>query len=223
MDLEFLDILSTNADNCRLSTLSDDGNSLPLGILFWERSQSLGDLLDISRSQTMAFSISQSLGLVTDNVIPVWSRSIKRIFEELRDERSGEREDKDLVVGRSLFSKSHDRRGADSQMITSNKVVSSTLDQLPDLRTLQVIQIIVVCGTEISTQRAVVIRDYDTTSASWLLLVYSVLDTEASLLDGIVKNSSIFIIANTTKKDDGVGWKEVLGTSGGVLSPTSGD
>lgn len=62
------------------------------------------------------------------------------------------------------------------------------LDKLPDLGLLQVVDIVVVGSTEIGAETSVVASDDNTTSSGLLLGVDSVLDTEASSLDGIVKN-----------------------------------
>lgn len=97
------------------------------------------------------------------------------------------------------------------------------LDELPDLGLLQVIDIVVVGSTEVGAETSVVASDDNTTSSGLLLGVDSVLDTEASSLDGIVKNGGVLVVTGTTEVDDAVGREDVLSTSGGVLSSTTSD
>lgn len=65
--------------------------------------------------------------------------------------------------------------------------------------------------------------DNDSAASCRLLGINTVLDTETSLLDCIVENGSIFVVANTAKEDNAVGWEKVLSTTGGVLRSTSCD
>lgn len=135
VDGELLDLASAS-NNRRQSTLSDDSNTLALGVRFGESGEGEGNLLDISRSQTVALSIRQRFSLVTNNVIPVRRSSIQRVLEELRDEWCGQREDEGLVLGRSLLGQHLDRRRAHGQMVPTNEVELRALDQLPHLRAL---------------------------------------------------------------------------------------
>lgn len=106
-------------------------------------------------------------------------------------------------------------------MVTSNVVDLGVLNEAPDLGLLQVVKVVVVSGTEVSAETAVVAGDDNTTAAGGLLLVDTVLDTETSGLDGIVQDSSVLVITDTTEVDDAVVRQDVLGTTGGVLSGTT--
>lgn len=67
------------------------------------------------------------------------------------------------------------------------------------------------------------IGDYNTTSSGGLFLVNTVFDAETSGLDGIVQDSSVFVIADSSKEYDAVGWEDVLGSTSGVLGAASGN
>jgi hypothetical protein len=108
-------------------------------------------------------------------------------------------------------------------MVTTNKVVRSTLDKLPDLRALQMVDIIVVRSAQISAHGAVVPSNNDTTAAGLLLLVHAVFDPQTSLLDCIVEDSGVLVITNATKEDSGVGRKHILSATSGVLCSSAGD
>jgi hypothetical protein len=112
-------------DNCRISALRDDGNSLSLGVLLWNRGQSLCDFGDGLGLQTLCLCPGSSLGLVSNHIIPVWRCCCKLVLEELANEWSRQRQNEDLelseaairmmymvpnlVFGCSLFCQSLDR------------------------------------------------------------------------------------------------------------------
>ena len=78
-----------------------------------------------------------------------------------------------------------------------------------------------VGGTQVGAQAAVVASDDNTATAGLLLGVDTVLDTQTSLLDGIVENGRVLVITSTTEVDDGVGGQDVLGTTSSVLGSTT--
>jgi hypothetical protein len=104
---------------------------------------------------------------------------------------------------------------------TTNVVDLGVLNELPDLRLLQVVKVVVVGSTEISAQASVVTSDDGTAAASLLLRVDSVLNTETSSLDSIVEDGRVLVVAGTTNIDNTVGREDVLGTSGAVLGSTA--
>lgn len=55
--------------------------------------------------------------------------------------------------------------------------------------------------------------DHHTASASRLLLIVAVLDTQTCLLVGLLQDVGVFVLAYTADKDDRIGWEEVLATS----------
>lgn len=72
---------------------------------------------------------------------------------------------------------------------TTNVVDLGILNKAPDLGLLQMINRVVVGGTEISAQAAVVAGDDNTATASLLLRVDAVLDTQTGGLDGVMQDS----------------------------------
>lgn len=106
-------------------------------------------------------------------------------------------------------------------MVASNVVNLSVLNEAPDLGLLQVVEVVVVSGTEISAETAVVAGDDNTTATGGLLLVDTVLDTETGGLDGIMQDSGVLVITDTAEVNDAVVRQDVLGTTGGVLSGTT--
>lgn len=114
VDRELLDlILALNGDQGGVSALSDNSDTLSLAVLLGKVGEVLGDILGLLGRQVVGLSVSSSLGLVANDVVPVRSASINDVLEELGNERSGERQNKRLVVLGSLLSKLHDGRGAD--------------------------------------------------------------------------------------------------------------
>lgn len=108
-----------------------------------------------------------------------------------------------------------------SEVETSNVVDLGILDQAPDLGLLQVIQVIVVGGTQVGAQTAVVASDDGAAATSLLLGVNAVLDTQASGLDGLVQDGRVLVVTGTAEVDDAVRGQDVLGTTGGVLGSTA--
>jgi hypothetical protein len=109
------------------------------------------------------------------------------------------------------------------KVVSTDVVELSRLDQLPDVITLQVLEIVVVRSTEIGAQTAVVASNDDTTLAGGNLGVDTVLDAEADLLDGVLQDGGVLVITDTAQVDDGVGGQDVLGAAGRVLGGTTGD
>lgn len=224
VDGELLDlILALDGNDGRLGALRDDGNALALGVLLGEVGKSLGDLLDIGDTETVGLGVGGGLTLVADHVIPVGSRGVKGLLEELADEGGGEGEDEGLVAAGSLLGELHDGRRADGEVVTTDVVDLSVLDEGPDLGLLQVLKVVVVGGAKLSAHGAVVASDDNTATAGVDLGVDTVLDAETGLLDSIVEDGGVLVVTNTTEVDDAVGGKEVLSTAGGVLGSTTGD
>ena len=108
-------------------------------------------------------------------------------------------------------------------METANIVVLGVLDKAPDLGLLKVVKVVVVSGTEVSAETAVVASDDNSATTGRLAGVDAVLNAEAGLLDGIVEGGGVLVVAGTTQVDDAVGGQDVLGTTSGVLGGTAGD
>lgn len=114
MDRELLDLIfALDSDQGRLGSLGHDGNTLSLGVLLGQVGEGLGDFLQVLGLEAVRLGVGSSLGLVSDDIVPVGGAGVERVLEELRDERGGKRQDESLVLGSSLLGKLLDRRGAD--------------------------------------------------------------------------------------------------------------
>lgn len=220
---DLLDLLAVDSHDGGVSSLGDDSNTLSLLVLLWQSSEVLGNLLDVLGLQTVALSVRERLRLVTNHVIPVRCDGIKGILEELRDEWGREGEDEGLVVLSGLLGQLLDGRWAHGQVVATDKVVGGSLDELPDLGRLQVLEIVVVGGAQVGDHGAVVVGDDNSTAAGGLLGVDAVLNSETGLLDCIVQDCGILVVTDTAEEDSAVGWKQVLGSSSSVLGTTSGN
>lgn len=109
------------------------------------------------------------------------------------------------------------------EVVTADIVDLSALNEAPDLGLLQVVQVVVVGGTQVGAETPVVAGDDDTTTAGGLGRLDAVLDAEAGLLDGILEDGGVLIVANAAQVDDAVFGQDVLGATGGVLGGTAGD
>lgn len=107
-------------------------------------------------------------------------------------------------------------------MISTNVVSLGILNQLPNLGLLQMVEVVVVGGSQIRAHAAVMARDDHTATAGGVLRVDAVLDTQTGLLDGIMKDSGVLVVAHTTDVDHAVGRQDILCTTGGVLRGTAG-
>lgn len=103
-------------------------------------------------------------------------------------------------------------------MVAANVVHLSILDQAPDLRLLQVIKAVVVGSTQIRAHAPVVARNHHTAPARRLRRLDTVFDTKASLLDGILEDRGVLVVADTAEVYDAVVGQQVLRATGGVLS-----
>lgn len=108
-------------------------------------------------------------------------------------------------------------------MEATDVVDLGVLNQAPDLGLLQVVEVVVVGGTQVGAKGSVVAGDDGAAAASLLLGVDAILDSQASGLDGIVEDGGILVVTGTADVDDTVGGEDVLGTSGAVLGSTAGD
>lgn len=103
------------------------------------------------------------------------------------------------------------------EVVATNVVHLSILDQAPDLGLLQVIKPIVVGSTQIRAHAPVVARNHHTTPTGGLRRLDAVLDAKTGLLDGILEDGGVLVVADTAEVYDAVVGQEVLGATGGVL------
>lgn len=97
------------------------------------------------------------------------------------------------------------------------------LGQSPNLGLLQVLDVVVVGGTEVGAQGAVVAGDDGAAATGGLLGVDAVLDAEAGGLDGVVQGGGVLVVADAAEVDDAVGGQDVLCAAGAVLRGTAGN
>lgn len=220
MDGEGLDVvLALDGNDGGLSALGDDDGTLALGVLLGQVGHVLGDGRDVFGVEVVRSSEGASLGLVANNVVPVGRSLVELVLEELGNERSGQREHENLVLGSGLLSESHDGGDRDGQVVATNEVDLGLLDKVPVL--LQVLDLVAVGGGKVGAHATVVASDDDTTATGGLLLVVAVDGAETDLLVSLDQLLSVLVLANASNKDDRVGGEDVLGTSGGVLGGTT--
>lgn len=245
--------LTLDGDDGGEGALGDDGDALALRVLLGQVGDGLGDGADVILlvSHVVRLGKGGGLGLVADDIVTIGQSGVQGVLEELRDEGGRQGQDEGLVVGGGLLGQLHDGRRADfhdkgleqarlrdgntsfpslngerihtGEVITTNVVHLSTLDQLPDLGLLQELDLVVVSGTQLGAHGAVVAGDDDGAAAGGLLRVDAVLDPKADLLDGIAQDGGVLVITDTTRVDDAVGWQHVLGATGRVLGGAAGD
>lgn len=98
MDGEGLDVVLTlDGNDGGLGALSDDGDTLALGVLLGKVGQVLGDGGDVGGLEVVRLGVGSGLGLVADNVVPVRGGLVELLLEELGNERSVEGESEGLL------------------------------------------------------------------------------------------------------------------------------
>lgn len=115
-----------------------------------------------------------------------------------------------LVLLSRLLGQSQDSRDADSQVVATDVVDLGVLHELPDLGLLQVIKLVGVGSGKVGAHAAVVAGDDDTATARGLLLIVAVLDAEANLLDGLLQDIGVLVLADAANVDGRVGREDVL-------------
>lgn len=115
-----------------------------------------------------------------------------------------------LVLSSSLLSKSQDSRNGDSQVVSTNVVDLSLLNQRPDLRLLQVLGLVFVSGSKVSAHAAVVAGDDDTALAGGLDVVDTVFGVDTSLGASVLEEIGVFVLSNAANVDDRVVGENVL-------------
>lgn len=109
------------------------------------------------------------------------------------------------------------------EVVATDVVDLGVLNEAPDLRLLQVVDIVVVGSAEVRAERAVVASDDDTTATSLVLSADAVLDPQARGLDGIVENGRVLVVAGTPEVHDAVRGEHVLRSASRVLGGAAGD
>jgi len=115
-----------------------------------------------------------------------------------------------LVLSSSLLGKSQDSRNGDGQVVSTNVVDLSLLDQIPDLRLLQVLGLVLISGSKVGAHAAVMASDDDTALAGGLNIVDTVFSVDTSLGASVLQEIGVFILANAANVDDRVVGEDVL-------------
>jgi hypothetical protein len=108
-------------------------------------------------------------------------------------------------------------------VVPADIVGLGVLDEGPDVGALQVLQVVVVGGAQLSAHAAVVTGDDNAAAAGGDLGVDTVLDAQTGLLAGIAEDGGILVVADTAEVDDAVLGQDVLGTTGRVLGGAAGN
>lgn len=87
-------------------------------------------------------------------------------------------------------------------MVTADVDGLGVLNQAPDLRSLQVLNLVLVGSGEVGAHAAVVAGDDDTATSSWVVSIDAVLDTETGLLVGLLQSSGVLVVTDTANVDD---------------------
>lgn len=105
-------------------------------------------------------------------------------------------------------------------MVATDVVDLCVLDETPDLRLLQVLDLVVVGSGQVGAHAAVVAGNDNTATASGVLLIVAVLNAKADLLDRLLQNLGVLVLADAADEDGGVGREDVLRKSKKCQSKT---
>lgn len=217
-------VLGTFCDNGGLGSLGDNDVTGPGGVDLGKIGKLLCNLGNICDAPVVGLRVCESLGLVTDEVVKVWDNLIHGILEELAKERSGEIHGKDLVCGSSMLSKSQDGRNTNSQAVSFNVENICVLNESPDLLGLEMLKLVVVCGTKVSDHGSIVTGNDDSTFSGGDGLLDAVLGTDTALnATGLDELVGVGVLANTADVDGRFWWENILSSTASVLSSTSGN
>jgi hypothetical protein len=117
-----------------------------------------------------------------------------------------------LVLSSGLLTKSDDGGHTDSQMVATDIVELCLLNQRPDLRLLQVLDLVLVGSSEVGAHAAVVASDDNTALSGGLSLIDTVLSVDTSLLTGLLEDVTELVLADAADVDNGLLREHVLGT-----------
>lgn len=110
-----------------------------------------------------------------------------------------------------MLTKGQDGRDANSEMVTSDVVNLGILDELPDLRGLEVLKLVVVGGSKLGDHRAVMASDNNGAAASRVVRLNTIFSANTALgLASVTELVRGSILPNATDVDGGLGRKDVL-------------
>lgn len=203
-------ILALDRHNGRIRALRNHHGPLPLVILLGQIGNVSGNLADVLRAQRMGVGVRSGLGFVADQVVPVRGRLVERVLEELRDEWGAEAQGEHLVVGGGFFGQRQDGRHAHGQMVTADEVERGLLNERPDAGRLEMIDFVLVGGSQVRAHATVVTGDDDATAAGGDLGVHTIFHAEAGFVAGGAEDIGIFVGTDTADVEDALGWEDVL-------------
>lgn len=115
-----------------------------------------------------------------------------------------------LVLCSGFLSQREHGRDADCQVEATEVKDLCLLGQSPDMGLLQVVELVFIGSCEMGNQTSVVTGNDDTTAASWLSFIHTVLSAHTGFLASFLENCAIFVFANASNVHDGVVREEVL-------------
>ena len=95
-------------------------------------------------------------------------------------------------------------------METTNVVELGLLNERPDVRLLQVVDLVLVSRSKVGTHAAVVASDDDTALASGLGIIDAVFGVDAGLSAGLLQDFSFLVTADAADVEDRVVGEDVL-------------
>lgn len=88
-------------------------------------------------------------------------------------------------------------------MVAADKIDRGLFDQRPNLGGLQVLDFILVGGSQMCAHGAIMVCENDAATAGWNRWVEEVFDADTGFDAGFAKNVGVFVRANATDEEDG--------------------
>jgi hypothetical protein len=204
-----------------VGALGEDDGSWSRSVLLWQQGDLLCDLLNVGGAQVVGLGVGEGLGLVANQVVPVWGVGVQWLLEDGWKEWGAEVHGVDLVVGGSVLTKGVHGLWADGQVEATDVEHLGGLNVLPVLRGTEMGGLVMVGGTEVSSKGSVLAGDERSALAGGHILLNHVIGVNARGVVGLSKLVGEFVVADGAVVDDRVLWQDVLRTSGTVLSSTT--
>lgn len=202
--------LALDGDDGGVRALGDDDGSLPGRILLGQVGDVAGDVGDVVGVEGVGVGVGAGLGLVADEVVPVGGRLVERVLEELRDEGGAEAEGEDLVVGGGLLGERQNGGHAHRQVVAADVVHRRAAHERPDVRRLQMLELVFVGGGQVRAHAAVVAGDNDAAAAGRRVRVHAVFHPQPGRLARGPEDRRIFVGTDTADVEYALGREDVL-------------
>lgn len=206
-----------------VNTLGHNHNTGALGVGLGQHSHGLGNGRNVGGLNAVGVGVRLHLGLVANDVVPVDGRSVKGLLEELGQERGRQVHGEDLVSLGRVLAQGLDGRGAHRQVEATHVVHLGVLHNLPVLGLLEMLELVVVGGGQIGSQRAVGAVDQGRALSGRDIVVDKVVRVDASGLVGLEQELAVLVLTDGSKVDNRLGREDVLGTTCSVLGSTTSD